>query len=57
MAGTVDGPLSTNSPLSTSKAIRELLDREFPVLSSHLDTELSKAGLEDDLKAGIVLTV
>jgi len=39
-----------------SKAIREVLDREFLVLSSHIDTELCKAGLEDDLTAGIVLT-
>lgn len=39
-----------------SKAIREVLDREFLVFSSHLDTELSKAGLEDGLKTGIVLT-
>ncbi len=39
-----------------SELIRELLDREFLVLCSHLDTELSKSGLENDLAAGIILT-
>lgn len=36
--------------------INELLDKELLVLCSHLDTELSKSGLEDDLAAGIVLS-
>ncbi|MBV5339773.1 MAG: pilus assembly protein PilM [Deltaproteobacteria bacterium] len=39
-----------------STAIRKLLDRELLVLCSHLDTELSKSGLEDELASGIALT-
>lgn len=38
------------------EAIRTLLDRELLVLCSHLDTQLYKSGLEENLTAGIVLT-
>lgn len=47
---------STDGTDEQNGAIRTLIDEELPVLCSHLDTELCKSGMKNDVKGGIVLT-